>query len=33
MSEGPGLTTPEVYGAVILGFLIVGFLLYGWFSR
>jgi hypothetical protein len=28
----PGLSTPEIYGAVILGFLIAGFLLYRWLS-
>jgi len=26
-------TTPEIYGAVILGLLIAGFLLFGWLSR
>jgi hypothetical protein len=31
--NGTGFTTPEIYGAVILGFLIAGFLLFGWLSR
>ncbi len=30
---GTGFTTPEIYGAVILGFVIAGFLLFGWLSR
>jgi len=33
VSERSGFTTPEIYGAVILGFLIAGFLLFGWLSR
>jgi hypothetical protein len=32
VKAGPGLSTPEIYGAVILGFLIIGFLLYRWLS-
>jgi hypothetical protein len=28
----PGLSAPEIYGAVILGFLIAGFLLYRWLT-
>jgi hypothetical protein len=32
MKSWPGLSTPEIYGAVVLGFLIIGFLLYRWLS-
>jgi hypothetical protein len=28
-----GFTTPEIYGAVILGFLIAGVLLFRWLLR
>jgi hypothetical protein len=33
VSERPGFTTPEIYGAVILGFVIAGFLLFRWLFR
>jgi hypothetical protein len=33
VSGKAGFTTPEIYGAAILGFLIAGFLLFGWLFR